>query len=90
MSKVSSGCCCSHYHINHKTSNTLAGSALRVPPLNRSGRSSNSFQPTYRHNLCKDPEFAINVKIDVWPRCVLFGVLLVYVLSWIFGDDGSW
>ena len=28
MSKVSSGCRRSHYHINHKTSNTLAGLAL--------------------------------------------------------------
>ena len=51
MSKVSSGCCRSHYHINRKTSNTLAGSALPLPPLNRSGRSSNPFQPTDRHRF---------------------------------------
>ena len=49
MSKVSSGCRCSHYHISRKTSNTLAGSALSLPPLTRSGRSSNSFQPTDYH-----------------------------------------
>ena len=49
MSKVSSGCCCSHYHIIRKVSNTLAGSALPLPPLTRSGRSSNSFQPTDYH-----------------------------------------
>ena len=29
MSKVSSGCRRSHYHINHKTSNTLAIEAFR-------------------------------------------------------------
>ena len=50
MSKVSSGCCCSHYHIIRKVSNTLAGSALPLPPLTRSGRSSNSFQPTDHHS----------------------------------------
>ena len=49
MSKVSSGCCCSHYHIIRKVSNTLAGSALPLPPLTRSGRSSDSFQPTDYH-----------------------------------------
>ena len=52
MSKVSNGCCCSHYHIIRKVSNTLAGSALPLPPLTRSGRSSDSFQPTdYHKNL---------------------------------------
>ena len=33
MSKVSSGGCRSHYHHNHKTSNTLAGSAPSSKPI---------------------------------------------------------
>ena len=53
MSKVSSGCCCSHYHIIRKVSNTLAGSALPLPPLTRSGRSSDSFQPTDYHMVAQ-------------------------------------
>ena len=53
MSKVSSGCCCSLYHIIRKVSNTLAGSALPLPPLTRSGRSSNSFQPTDYHMVAQ-------------------------------------
>eukprot|EP01048_Picozoa_sp_COSAG05_P002470 COSAG05_NODE_102_length_19076_cov_21.766612_2_plen_224_part_00 len=59
MSKVSSGCRRSHYHINHKTSNTLAGSALPLPPLTRSGRSSNPFQSTDRHNVTPTAPYAL-------------------------------
>ena len=59
MSKVSSGCCCSHYHIIRKVSNTLAGSALPLPPLTRSGRSSDSFQPTDYHIPTVDHFFRV-------------------------------
>ena len=39
--------------IIRKVSNTLAGSALPLPPLTRSGRSSNSFQPTDHHMVAQ-------------------------------------